>query len=246
MNDENYYINAFKGQNNKGTNSKQKKCINEILSILKKHQMTPTQVRYIFKKVRENGNYQKPKSKRKLPDFLNPAEIYHIRTVINEHFTPQDMFMFDFMLGTGLRVGEFVNLMITDLDFNNSTLKVPFVGKTGNRYVPFPMSLKTKTKLYLNGRRRGYLFVKKDETQYTTRALQAKIKNIYNKAAIDKKLTMHSLRHTYGTILRANGVAIQDIQIYLGHSSVKVTEIYAHLVYDMEQQKQIMNIVDNT
>jgi len=246
MNDDIKYYQQFKGQNTKGTESKQKKCIKEILAILKKHQMTPTQVRYIFKKVRESGNYQKPKSKRKLPDFLNPAEIHHLRNVINQNFTPQDMFMFDFMLGTGLRIGEFVNLMITDLDFTNATLKVPFVGKTGNRYVPFPMSLQTKTKLYLNGRRRGYLFVKKDETQYTTRALQAKIKKIYNIGALDKKLTMHSLRHTYATVLRANGVALQDIQVYLGHSSIKVTEIYAHLVYDMDQQKQIMQIVDNT
>jgi len=44
-----------------------------------------------------------------------------------------------------------------------------------------------------------------------------------------KKAHPHVMRHTYATSLRAKGMQIQDIQLLLGHASVKTTEIYAHL-----------------
>ena len=219
--------------------------IRKILEIVKKDRLTPTQLRYVFKRVREDGNYQIPKAKRKLPDFLSMAEIYTVRKVINEKFKAEDGFLFDFLVGTGLRIGEFTKLMITDLDFGNSTIKVPLNTKTGNRFVPFPMSLQQKTKLFINKRQRGYLFVKADNTKYTERGLQKRITNILKACNFSKKLSTHSLRHTYATVLRANGVKLQDIQTYLGHASIKNTEIYAHLTYDAEQQRQIMQIMDN-
>lgn len=216
----------------------------ELLEVVKKHKLTPTQIRYVFKKVREQGNYQIPKTKKKLPNFLNPAEIYHIKDVIRDKFEVEDIFFFEFLLTTGARIGEFVKIMITDLDFSNNTIKIPLETKTGNRQVPFPQSLQIKCKYHLKGRQRGYLFCKSDQTKYTTRALQIRLKKIIKESKLAKKITPHSLRHTYATILRANKISLQDIQLYLGHSDVKTTQIYAHLVYDYDQQKQIMQIFD--
>lgn len=225
--------------------TKLQKIARTMLDIANKEKLTPEQLRYVFKKVRELGHYQVPKAKRKLPDFLSPAEIYHIRSVIQEKFRPVDLFMFEFLLGTGLRVGEFVRLLVTDLDFGNNVIKVPVQTKTGNRYVPFSQGLQGKCKLFIKGKLRGYLISKSNNKPYTERGIQKRFEKIFKTAGLTKNLHTHSIRHTYATVLRANGVSIQDIQKYLGHSSYKTTEIYAHLVYDMDQQKQIMQIIDN-
>ena len=218
----------------------------EMLELVKKADLTPTQLRYVNKRVREMGKFQIPKGKRKLPVYLTPAEIYHVRQVINDKFKPIDLFIFNFLLWTGLRVGEFVKLLVSDLDFSNNQLRVPQEGKTGERYVPFTPNCQSMVKIYLQGKPRGYVISKKNHKGYTERAIQKRMENIFAKAMLEKNLSTHSLRHTYATVLRANGVKIQDIQMYLGHADLKTTQIYAHLTYDMEQQKQIMQIMDNT
>lgn len=226
--------------------TKLQKAANDMLSLVKRYDLTPTQLRYVNKRVRELGKYQIPKGKTKLPVYLTPAEIYHIRQIINEKFKPIDLFIFNFLLWTGLRVGEFVRLLISDLDFSNNQLKVPQGGKTGERYVPFTPNCQNMVKMFLNGKPRGYVISKKNHKAYTERAIQKRLENVFKASGLTKHLHTHTLRHTYATVLRANGVQIQDIQMYLGHSDIKTTQIYAHLTYDMEQQKQIMQIMDNT
>lgn len=206
-----------------------KKCIAEILNILKKYSRNPEQTRYIFKKVRENGGYQVQKVRKKLPEFLNDAEIRHvIDTAHKEKNTLVSTLMLTGIY-TGLRISELRNLKIQDIDFNNYQLRVINGKGSKDREVVLPQEVTRVLIPYLNGRKKGFVFCKKDETPYTIRALQVMIKRVFDRLGLNKTLSAHSLRHTYATLLLRRGVSLERIQLLMGHSSRITTEVYTHL-----------------
>lgn len=205
------------------------KCIEDITKTLKKYNRTPQQVRYIFKKVRENSGYQIKNLKKRLPDFLNDDEIRYVIDQTLKEKNKITRVLIPFAINTGLRISEIRNLHIQDIDFSNYQLRV-VNGKGGkDREVILPQGMAQLLKTYLNDRKKGHVFVKSDHTPYTIRALQIMIKNVFDKLSLDKKLSAHSLRHTYATLLRRKGVSLDRIQLLMGHTSRETTEIYAHL-----------------
>lgn len=208
--------------------SKNRKCIDQVKQILRKYQRTPQQVRYIFKKVREEEKYQVPTKSRKLPEYLNDAEIGAVLDLSLKKDSTTAL-LIPLAIGTGLRINELTNLQIKDIDFNNYQIKVVQGKGSKDRIVVINYELAHKIKSYIGDRKAGYLFVKKNHTKYSKRALQKKIQKIFKELSLAKKLSAHSLRHTYGTLLRRKGMKIQDIQMLMGHSRMSTTEIYAHL-----------------
>lgn len=204
------------------------KCINNILTELRKYKRTPEQVRYIFKKVREKGNYQTPNTPKKLPDYLNDVEIGAVLDVATNSDDTTRL-LIPFALFTGLRISELENIQIKDIDFNTYQIKVVSGKGAKDRIVLINNVLVNYIKSYIQDRKKGYLFVKSNNTKFTKRALQKKIYKVFDKLQLNKKLSAHSLRHTYATLLRRRGMSLDKIQILLGHSKRSTTEIYAHL-----------------
>lgn len=204
------------------------KCVSEILKVLRKYKRSPAQVRYIFKRVRESGSYQVPNKKRSLPDFLNDTEISFILEKSNS-LDKTTRLLIPLAIFTGLRISELRNMKIEDIDFNNYQIKIVAGKGLKDRYVPINNTLITYIKYYIDTRKKGFLFVKTNLTPYTIRALQKKIEKCISLMGINKKLSSHSLRHTYATLLRRRGMTLDKIQILMGHSSIKTTEIYAHI-----------------
>jgi len=202
--------------------------INKIKEVLKQYNATPRTVRYVFKKVREEGNYQVPKVARKLPDYLNDAEIHHILTLSVQKDNTTSL-LIHLATFTGLRIKEINDLQIQHIDFYGGQLKVVAGKGNKDRYVPLSTALMQHIKAYAGNRDKGFLFVKSDQTKYTKRALQKKIETMFKECSFVKKLSTHSLRHTYATLLRRRGMSLENIQILLGHGSKKTTEIYAHI-----------------
>jgi integrase/recombinase XerD len=73
------------------------------------------------------------------------------------------------------------------------------------------------------------LFEGQDGGQYSTRSIQAFFQEICQKAGIKKKVSVHTLRHSFATHLLENGTDLRYIQALLGHESTKTTEIYTHV-----------------
>ena len=205
-----------------------KTTINKIYKILTDANVTPQEARYIFKQVRNKGKWAVPKVSKKLPDYLNPSEYWYLLELVqNDQLTG---IIIESLVNTGLRVSEFTNLLVQNIDFYQNQIKVVQGKGSKDRYVPITTNLKSKWKLWLNNRSTGYLVQKKNNKPYTKRAIQQRITNALKKLNISgKKLSTHSLRHTYACFCLSKGMRLEDIKLLLGHSNIKTTEIYAKL-----------------
>lgn len=144
-------------------------------------------------------------------------------------------------LNCSLRVSELIGINISDIKFDEQTLRIR--GK-GNRERIIYLNEATKEALqkYLDIRNTittdkknsDYLFLNKYKEKISTEGIRITLKKAYKKAGIDNnKYSTHTLRHTCATILYRSGIDIKVIQELLGHTKVETTEIYTHL-YDEE------------
>jgi integrase len=135
---------------------------------------------------------------------------------------------------TGLRRGELLNVQWADIDFEHNSLLVQSSGdfrtKFGKRrLLPINATVSAILASTPFEKRTGYVFNDHGKKLLES-TITHKFKCYVRKAGIDNRLHFHSLRHTFATWLVKSGVNLYEVQKLLGHSSIKVTEVYAHLV----------------
>jgi len=161
----------------------------------------------------------------------------------------RDWFMIELGLNTGLRVEEIRNLMVRDLNIQqNQASLVVRKGKGGkSRVVYINSGFKNTCRWFIGWKlskgqetRAGdYLLTKNNGRQLSKRALQKAFKRCVKRAGLSGYYSIHSLRHTYGTHLyMASNHNLRLVQEQLGHSSVRITEVYASLI-DVDVQKAV-------
>ena len=183
-------------------------------------------------------NIKSPKLAKKLPTYLTIDEINKLLDI--QLLTPYDYrnkAMLELLYATGLRISELISLEFSNIDIDNSILRV--IGKgSKERLVPFNDSASKYLKLYidyyrdeiLNGKYSDYLFISNAKKPITRQGFFKIIKTEVNRAGIKKDVSPHVLRHSFATHLLANGADIRVIQELLGHSNIVTTEIYTHVV----------------
>jgi integrase/recombinase XerD len=206
---------------------KENSFIKEVLQLCRKYNPTPETLRYVFRQVRKRGNYVVENKSKKFPVFLTASEIYHVLS-ISDRQKPIYSILIRFLLYTGFRISEVVKLKVDNIDFNNNQIFIRGKGQV-DRIIPLAPVLKVALIHFLNGRKDGFVFRKKNHKPYTTRNFQIQVLKIGKLCYLQKKVTPHTFRHTFATMLRSKGFKLQDIQMILGHSSIKTTEIYAHM-----------------
>jgi site-specific recombinase XerD len=154
----------------------------------------------------------------------------------------RDRAILDLLFSTGLRVSELANLKKKDI--NSETGEFSVKGKGGKvRVVFIDESAKESLKRYLDARndKSEFLFVsyghsnslvssnKLLDTSMTPRSIQRLIKKYATAAGITKKVSPHTLRHSFATDLLMSGADLRAVQSLLGHSSVTTTQIYTHV-----------------
>ena len=134
------------------------------------------------------------------------------------------------LFSTGLRVSELCNLQREEMNIERGEFSVR--GKGGKVRVVF---LNESSKLALqkyyeiSGKKTGPLFLSKTQKKLTRATIASLVKKYSLLAGIVKKVTPHTLRHSFATTLLKNGADLRAIQMMLGHSSITTTQIYTHI-----------------
>ena len=143
--------------------------------------------------------------------------------------------------GTGLRASEVISLKVGDVDSQRMTLRVEQGKGRKDRYAMLPPILLERLRVWwrvghAQGKilRDGWLFPGLDPMDpLTTRQLNRAIHAAAEAAKIDKRVSMHTLRHSFATHLLEQKVDIRVIQVLLGHSHLETTTIYTHVATDL-------------
>ncbi|MDD4754352.1 MAG: tyrosine-type recombinase/integrase, partial [Desulfitobacteriaceae bacterium] len=141
------------------------------------------------------------------------------------------------LYGCGLRLNELLHLKLTDFDVKNKVIVIRNTNGGKDRLVMLsPLLLESLRSYYNEYHPNEYLIEGQGGGLYSEKSVQTIVKNAALKAGIIKKVTPHTLRHSFATHLVENGTDIRYIQELLGHKSVNTTEIYRHIT-DFSQAK---------
>jgi site-specific recombinase XerD len=169
----------------------------------------------------------RPLKKRKLPTVLSEKEIQLIFSNIGNL---KHKALLSLIYSCGLRVGEALNLKINDLDSDRMLISVRNGKGEKDRMVPLANNVLTLLrKYYKEYRPITFLFNGAENETYSATSIRNVLKRAVYMSHIKKNVTPHTLRHSYATHLLEKGTDLRYIQVILGHSSVKTTEIYTHV-----------------
>ena len=179
-----------------------------------------------------------PKKDKKLPQVLNKEEV---KKLLEKSETIKSRLMLSLLYSSGLRVSELVNLKKVDLNLQDKTGWVRKGKGSKDRIFMLSESLCHELKEHCDKNPEAVFLFSKDKP-LTTRNIQKIIQATAKKANIEKRVTPHTLRHSFATHLLESGVDIRIIQELLGHSSLNTTQLYTHISH--EQLRGIKNPLD--
>jgi len=179
-----------------------------------------------------------PKIIKKLPNFLYPEEIDLLLGAPNLKSPSglRDKAVLEVLYASGMRVSELVKLNISDVDKDDGEILVSGKGSKERIVLigsPAMAALKDyikygRSKLVKSTSNRA-IFLGRFGTRITSRSVERIIQKHIKKAGIDKKITPHSLRHSFATHMLERGADLRTVQELLGHASLSTTQIYTHI-----------------
>lgn len=176
----------------------------------------------------------------RIVDFLEGSDLERILEAPTLADSPEiikkrDKAIIETLFSTGLRVSELSNLKKEQVNLKKDEFTVRGKGDKP-RVVFLSNQAKFWVKQYLEARQdvSPFLFVSHDrahesEAALTPRSVERLVKKYSKCAGITKKVTPHTMRHSYATDLLINGADIRSVQAMLGHSSITTTQIYTHI-----------------
>lgn len=175
-----------------------------------------------------------------LPRVLSVVEVERLLAAPNEKTDEgiRDKAMLELLYATGLRVSELVKLKTANVNLENNYLLV--FGKGGKeRIVPMGEAAHRAVSIYLTKVRSqwqkqelkpaGMLFLVHAGHSMTRQRFWQIIKKYALEAGIHKKISPHTLRHSFATHLLDNGADLRTVQEMLGHADISTTQIYTHV-----------------
>ena len=170
---------------------------------------------------KEKKTVYKVLTKEELSTFFNVIENYKFKTI------------FMLIYGSGLRVGEVVNLRVEDIDSKNMRIYVREGKGNKERYTILPKKslemLRKYWKKYRQHKRRGRIFLSETGKAITIGVIREHFRKYRRKARLNEKITVHTLRHCFATDLIERGASILEVKELMGHSNIRSTMEYIHV-----------------
>lgn len=199
-------------------------CLRTFYNYLEDQKMVDGNV---FKLIRN------PKLDRKLPNYLSYEELRIIfdSIDISDSVGLRNRLLIEMLYATGCRVSEIANIKISDINFNNNSIKI-FGKGSKERIVYFGDYARYYLDIYLSkniNNNSKYLFVNENNDKMDITEIEKIIRDSVHNLTIKSHVTPHTFRHTFATHLLNNGADIKTVQELLGHSSLNTTGIYTHV-----------------
>ncbi|GBF11670.1 MAG: tyrosine recombinase XerC [Tepidibacillus sp.] len=191
-----------------------------------------------------------PKIEKKLPHFMYPEEIQELIDAPNltKPLGIRDRAIIEVLYASGIRVSELVSLDLNSIDLVNGTALV-FGKGAKERYVPLGRFAIQSLHHYIEDARpklkpieiERALFLNKNGERLTDRSVRRMIDKYVRGLSFSKKVSPHTLRHTFATHLLNAGADLRSVQELLGHVNISTTQIYTHVT-----KERLQNIYKNT
>lgn len=201
-------------------------------------------IKFYYEVVLEQPNrfysIERPRKRDRLPTVLSKEEVQQMLEV-TDNLKHRCMLML--LYSAGLRRSEVLNLLPTDIDSERMLILVRKAKGGKDRYTLLGKRMLEELRLYFKTYRpQNFLFEGLRGDAYSETSLGAVVKRAAEKAGIYKKVTAHTLRHSFATHLLEQGTDLRYIQALLGHESTKTTEIYTRVA--LKGIRQVQNLLD--
>lgn len=182
-----------------------------------------------------------PKKEKRVPVFLSEQEVEKLFALVE--ISLRDRAMLELLYSSGLRIEELVSLNLADLDFMAGSLRVWGKGDR-ERIVPVGNRSLIALKTYLESRENDNkafdhtrspsvaIFVNKFDKRISSRGARKALHKCFELIQSVKKISPHTLRHTFATHLLDRGCDLRSVQEMLGHKSLATTQIYTHVTVE--------------
>lgn len=268
LTETNYELDLFKYEeylnNNKKNYLKVKyKDISEFIIYLKKSGYKSTSINrtlsalrsfysYLEKHHKMNNNpftlISSVKTEKRLPNYFKYDEFLTMLDTIEDNpLGIRNRLILEMLLATGMRVSELSNVKLNDIDESNHEIRV--FGKGQKERIVYYGSycgdslkeyLSNSRNILLDGKQSDYLFINNNGSKLTDRGIRLIIDKIVQKSCIKSKVSPHTFRHTFATLMLNEGCDIKSVQELLGHASLSTTGIYTHLTNE-EIRREYLN-----
>lgn len=182
-----------------------------------------------------------PKQANYLPDVLSTQEVDDLLATpdTTDKYGIRDRAILEVMYATGLRVSELVHLKMDNLHLEMGFIQT--IGKGDKeRIIPIGSEaikwinnyIRNSRSLLLKRRHCDYLFLNAHGGGLSRQSIWQKIKKYVAIAGIKKRVTPHTLRHSFATHILENGADLRVVQELLGHSDISTTQIYTHISHE--------------
>ncbi|WP_245167613.1 site-specific tyrosine recombinase/integron integrase [Croceivirga sp. JEA036] len=170
---------------------------------------------------------ERPRKERHLPKVISKDEIL---AIITHARNLKHKCIIQLLYSAGLRRSELVQLKLEDIDSQRMLIHVKQGKGNKDRYTLLSTNVLADLRLYCEQwQPNTYLFEGMNGKPYSPVSVLKVVKSAAERAGIRTRVTPHMLRHSFATHLLEAGTDIRQIQVLLGHSSTKTTEIYTHV-----------------
>ena len=179
-----------------------------------------------------------PKQDKPVPSFLSEEEMQDFLDLPQtaKPLDKRDKAMLELLYATGIRVSELVGINLEDVKFTERLIRIKGKGKK-ERLVPFGRMAEESLRSYLRVRsliNKGQveerpLFINYRGRKLSARSVERTVDKYIRRSAMRRKISPHSLRHSFASHLLSRGADLRVIQELLGHESLATTQKYTHL-----------------
>ncbi|CAM4004298.1 tyrosine-type recombinase/integrase, partial [Deinococcus marmoris] len=199
----------------------------QLVRLARKERLSYDEFAYVCQQARRKLKLEKPKREHRLPQLLTGEELNRFFKAVRGGGDVQHEIMLKLLLFTAVRVGELVNIKVSDVNLSACKIFIDQGKGSKDRYLLFPQAFALVLRAHLSAHPKNrYLFETQRCGPYTVRRVQQIVQGYRVKAGLGDAVHPHLFRHQMLTFLTGEKLSDAQIQLLSGHASKKSLEVY--------------------